>query len=532
MLKKNSLFFLLFTLLVLFTNTNCLSQEICTNGIDDDGDGLVDLHDPDCSCHFQVTDNLLQNGSFEFFKNCPVNYSYVSEYNIANFWQYGTYTNNNEADYYHNFSCPYDSSLVMLYIPPSLPLPNGKAFVSIRQYVYTKPQMKETDIAKVYVGQCLQTPLIPSEQYTLSFSAGKFKSNDDTSFKFKSEPFTVAIFGHPDCNAAPFGTPFANSNGCPSNYSGWILLGKKTIFSKGRWVENKINFTVPYNINLIEVGPDCSILNPPKDLTDSTTLLDFYVYYLDDIHLLPTKDFHFQYVSGDNVNTCTTDSILTVPYSPNTSYQWYKDSIAISGAMQNIFHLPANNRNGNYNVRITNNSTCITSEPFIIGVNNLSSLNLPIDTSFCEEDTLLLAPAINGISYSLNGHNISFVKISSEGNYTIIAHDFNGCSKTFNVAVHKDNCSTSHLFIPNSFTPNGDGKNDVFRIPREVKINVKSFTIFDGWGNKVYSSKSTGAEWDGRFNGKACSEGTYVYIIAGTINNREKRLTGTVFLLR
>jgi len=42
-----------------------LAQEICNNGIDDDSDGLVDLRDPDCQCHFVVTDNLLRNGSFE-----------------------------------------------------------------------------------------------------------------------------------------------------------------------------------------------------------------------------------------------------------------------------------------------------------------------------------------------------------------------------------------------------------------------------------------------------------------------------------
>src|SRR5665647_282935 len=276
MLKRFSILILPTILLVLLTGATGFSQEICNNGIDDDCDGLIDLHDPDCSCYFHVLDNLLQNGSFESFKNCPTNYTYTNDYNIINFWQYGTYTNDNEADYYHNFRCSYDSSLVMQYIPPALPLPDGKAFVSIRQYVNTKPRMQETDIAKIYIGQCLQTPLIPSEQYTISFSAGRFQSNDDTSFKFKMEPFTVAIFGHPNCSAAPFGQPFAYSTGCPSNYPGWILLGKKTIYSKGKWVQNKINFTVPYNINLIELGPDCSILNPAKDLTDSTTLLDFY----------------------------------------------------------------------------------------------------------------------------------------------------------------------------------------------------------------------------------------------------------------
>ena len=66
-----------------------LTQEICNNGIDDDGDGLVDLHDPDGQCHFIVTDNLLQNGSFELYDHCPVNYTYISDSKIATYWQYG-----------------------------------------------------------------------------------------------------------------------------------------------------------------------------------------------------------------------------------------------------------------------------------------------------------------------------------------------------------------------------------------------------------------------------------------------------------
>ncbi len=532
MLKRIIPFLLLTILLLLFTGITAFTQEICNNGVDDDGDGLIDLHDPDCSCHFQVTGNLLQNASFESFKNCPTNYSYTNDFNIVDYWQYGTYTNINVANYYHNFSCTYDSSLVMLYIPPSLPLPDGNSFISIRQNVYRKPQMQETDVAKAYVGQCLQASLLPGKQYTISFSTGRFMSNDDPTFRFKNTPFTVGIFGHANCNAAPFGQPYANSNGCPSNYPGWVLLGKTTVYSKGRWVQSKINFTVPDTINLIEIGPDCSLLNPNKDLPDSTTLLDFYVYYLDDLHLLPTKNFQFQYINSNSGNLCIQNSILTVPATPNNSYQWYKDSIAIQGATQNYFDLPVNNKYGNYNVRISNNAACVISEPFAIESDALAGINLPVDTSFCEMDTLLLVPPINGITYNVNGQNASVVKINREGTYKIIMNDSKGCSKTFNVMVHADNCLNTNLFIPNSFTPNGDGRNDVFKIPLAAKIKVRSFSIFDRWGNNLYNSNAASAEWNGNYKQKPCSEGTYVYIITGIVNNKQKRIKGTVYLIR
>ncbi|MGN6800820.1 MAG: hypothetical protein ACTHJN_02875, partial [Ginsengibacter sp.] len=94
------------------------SQEICNNSKDDDGDGLIDLQDPDCQCHFNVKGNLLQNASFEDFKNCPTNYSYINDFDIVKNWRYANYTNYNDAEFYHNFKCSYDSAEVMLYIPP------------------------------------------------------------------------------------------------------------------------------------------------------------------------------------------------------------------------------------------------------------------------------------------------------------------------------------------------------------------------------------------------------------------------------
>ena len=519
-----------FCILLLLFSYNSFCQENCNNGKDDDGDGLIDLQDPDCQCHFNVNGNLLQNASFESFKNCPTNYSYNNDYNIIDFWQYANYTSGNVAQYYHNFLCPYDSAQVMLFIPPALPLPDGNAFVSIRQYVYRKPDMQEKDIAKVYISQCLQNPLIPGQQYTLSFSAARFQSNDDRNFKFKFTPFTVAIFGNANCNAVPFGVSNAISNGCPANYSGWKLLGKTTVYSKSKWVQNKINFTVPSDINVVAIGPDCSFLNLPFDNADSTTYLDFYVYDLDNLHLLPTKDFHFTYIQNQSAVPCSSDSVLTVPFTPNTSYQWYKDSIAIIGATENSYRLPQTNSVGNYNVRITYPDSCLISETFSVEINELDKLNLPSDTSLCEKDTLLLAPALKGITYQWNGNSDTAVRIFAEGIYDIIATNANGCSRNFTVNVHAQSCS---LFMPNAFTPNGDGKNDLFRIPESVKINLKQFSIFDRWGNKVFSTTKRNTGWDGSFKGVASAAGVYIYVIEGVSDNKKKiLLKGTVTLIR
>lgn len=526
--RKGCIYFLVGLFLIL-----CLegvTQEICDNGKDDDSDRLTDLQDPDCRCRYKGFGNLVQNSSFEAFNHCPATYSFDNDARIADGWQYGTYTNGHEANYYHNFSCTTDSVLVMHYIPPALPLPNGRAFISIRQDLYRKRNFQETDIAKIYIGQCLQAPLQPRTPYTLTFSAGRFQSHDDRTFKYKTEPFTVAVFGHADCNAAPFGAPYAKSNGCPANYTGWMLLGKTTLQSNGAWVEGQIDFTVSQDIRVIEIGPDCSLLNPSTELTDSTTLLDFYVYYLDDFHLLPTKAFQPPRIRGASGDPCAKDSLLLAPASMNATYQWYKDSIAIAGATGKTYLVPPSGRTATYSVRVIGDIGCFVSEPFSMQPTELARLRLPADTLLCKGDSVQLTPLLNGILYSWNGNQDSKVQVGEAGVYTIVA-DANGCTRTFTVAVHELDCKNSTIYIPNAFTPNGDGKNDVFRIPPETNLKVNTFSVFNRWGNPVFStSNNTG--WDGTFNGKHSPAGTYVYLIKGRLNNQERILKGTVLLIR
>ncbi len=74
------------------------------------------------------------------------------------------------------------------------------------------------------------------------------------------------------------------------------------------------------------------------------------------------------------------------------------------------------------------------------------------------------------------------------------------------------------LFIPNTFTPNGDGYNDYFLIPDFASYEGIQLQVFDSWGQVVYKSSNYKNDWDGEGNtgalaGKAVNEGTYYYVI-------------------
>jgi gliding motility-associated-like protein len=103
-----------------------------------------------------------------------------------------------------------------------------------------------------------------------------------------------------------------------------------------------------------------------------------------------------------------------------------------------------------------------------------------------------------------------------------------GCqaSKTVLVKVY------IKLAMPNSFTPNGDGKNDLFRIPASVGLQLKEFAVFSRWGNKIFSTNNIGQGWDGASNGTVCPPGTYVWFINGSTKDGPVFAKGTVILVR
>ena len=338
-------------------------------------------------------------------------------------------------------------------------------------------------MTKSYVGQCLQTPLQKGESYTLSFNAGRFRSWDNLTGKIF--PFDVAVFGNADCSAVPFGKVHASGNGCPSNYAGWVLLGEMTMHSSGQWVQGTINLTIPYDINVIEIGVDCNILAPIVDLTDSTTYLDYHIYYLDDLHLLPTKDFPFEYIRTQINSACNGLPVLEAPVvTGSSSYQWYKDSLAIADATGTSYAVPDTSGRHYYNVLITTPNKCITSEPFLVAGSKLNTIRIPRDTILCLNDTMVLSPALDGISYNVNGETNPVVTITNEGLYNITATDASGCEKNFVTNITKQNCAECDAYIPGAFTPNGDGLNDLFKPTLKCLYSDYHFSIFNRWGKK------------------------------------------------
>ena len=89
--------------------------------------------------------------------------------------------------------------------------------------------------------------------------------------------------------------------------------------------------------------------------------------------------------------------------------------------------------------------------------------------------------------------------------------------------------------VPNVFTPNMDGVNDVFKasIPNELDVNGYSLSIYDRYGVLIFDTQKARQHWDGRTtSGVQCSEGTYFYLLQLSVSSQQIELTGFVQLFR
>jgi gliding motility-associated-like protein len=119
------------------------------------------------------------------------------------------------------------------------------------------------------------------------------------------------------------------------------------------------------------------------------------------------------------------------------------------------------------------------------------------------------------------------------GWHSIYVTDAKGCSKKDSIYIEPGPCC-DEVFIPNAFTPNGDGKNDIWRIVTATGIELKQLVVYDRWGNKVWSASDITQGWDGTYGGKLQDLNTFYYLFSyRCVNDGQDYLKkGDVILMR
>lgn len=111
---------------------------------------------------------------------------------------------------------------------------------------------------------------------------------------------------------------------------------------------------------------------------------------------------------------------------------------------------------------------------------------------------------------------------------TVLGSD--GCSAkaAIEIKVYKT------LKMPNAFTPNGDGRNDLFGVPPSLQLTVLNFSVYNRWGERVFSASGNTLSWDGRLNNQPQPAGVYVWQLeyVDELTGRPTSANGTVMLIR
>ena len=120
---------------------------------------------------------------------------------------------------------------------------------------------------------------------------------------------------------------------------------------------------------------------------------------------------------------------------------------------------------------------------------------------------------------SVSTESIPKHKFITEGTYNILltVNRETNCSDSIIKAIKYEAPLGERVYIPSSFTPNGDGLNDVFDISAYRPCDIYKLTIFNRWGQKVFESNDmANIGWDGTFNGEKLAEDIYIYIVEST----------------
>ncbi len=181
---------------------------------------------------------------------------------------------------------------------------------------------------------------------------------------------------------------------------------------------------------------------------------------------------------------------------------------------------------GDYSVIMTDANNCQQEEQ--ITIENYAPVELTFEEVYtipCEAESILLRPtAISGFTSDLvltweGIEEGTEYEVSTPGIYTVEATNFCG-SQAFAVNVGLADFEGDIIYIPNAFSPNGDGINDVFKPSMSVLSEVVDYelSIFARWGTRVFSSQDVQLGWDGGAGRSSQNSGVYIYTLSAKVN--------------
>ncbi len=201
-----------------------------------------------------------------------------------------------------------------------------------------------------------------------------------------------------------------------------------------------------------------------------------------------------------------------------------------------FYILPNNDtayHSGIYSITQKTKKGCDSIVFYNIQFTNTPVVNLGSDTCLGEKESIIIKTSPGNDTYIWNGVATTSNTFTVNKQGTYIVSSVNNCGADADTVLIFKECAFE-VFMPTAFTPNGDGLNDVFRVPPLNYNLLKSLVVFNRWGQKVFSTSDAAAGWDGMYKSLPAPNGTYIYIIVMQSLNKVQTFSkkGFITLIR
>ena len=246
-------------------------------------------------------------------------------------------------------------------------------------------------------------------------------------------------------------------------------------------------------------------------------------------------------INATGVSYCEGDSGQLSAFGSSTGYLWTPTTNLSNSNISNPYVSAGNS--GQYIVTGGNfcgiDSSLVNVTVYSYPVVNTDSVIL--STTGSEITLNTYSNQINNFSWSpdselscSNCPDPSWTVLGNEVFYVTITNTF-GCSVSDSIIVQIQNiCTPESIFIPNAFSPDNDGHNDILYVRSGIVQNIEVFQIYNRWGQLIFESNDMQKGWDGQFKQKPLAPDVYGYFVVFSCPfNGEKILKkGNVTILR
>lgn len=215
-------------------------------------------------------------------------------------------------------------------------------------------------------------------------------------------------------------------------------------------------------------------------------------------------------------------------------------SYRFEGIPQGLKNTADSITNGNYFIQVLDSIGCYNDTTIAIKPANPIEIQVVATPATCNgkgddgKATASVLGGVNPFSYKWSGSNTNSPNAFNlqYGTQWAYVKDNLGCVDSTEFEIIYEPCC--NVILPNAFTPNNDGNNDVFRVLKYGDVTLQSLAVFNRYGQQMFVTKNIDEGWDGNFNGQKADVGTYFFLVRYKcpLKDEIQILSGDLILLR